>query len=223
MVRFYSCFISVWKLRRLSALYLKAKYFQIRAWYKISAAQHFLCHICYVLVLGMSGTVQNMVRQRLAKVCRAAYVAPKPTHIIKVPLKICKLSMHRYQLWHRMVRLSTWPQCLLNEPWTGVSWWRLDLSAWWIFNFIFVDAPLRVSQVFLSPCRDFNCSIAALLNFCLVYRDFSEMMNSSISFQFDVEENYFQIIKQIALVISHSVEPLLIFASKVLLSGVLSV
>lgn len=83
MVRFYSCFISVWKLRRLSALYLKAKYFQIRAWYKISAAQHFLCHICYVLVLGMSGTVQNMVWQRLAKVCRAAYVAPKPTHIIK--------------------------------------------------------------------------------------------------------------------------------------------
>lgn len=81
-----------------------------------------------------------------------------------------------------------------------------------------MDAPLRVSQVFLSPCRDFNCSIAALLNFCLVYRDFSEMMNSSISFQFDVEENYFQIIKQIALVISHSVEPLLIFASKVLLS-----
>lgn len=49
------------------------------------------------------------------------------------------------------------------------------------------------------------------------------MMTSSISFQFDVEENYFQIIKQIALVISHSVEPLLIFASKVLLSGVLSV
>lgn len=83
MVRFYSCFISVWKLRRFSALYLKAKYFQILAWYKISAAQHFLCHIFYVLMLGMSGNVQNMVWQRLAKVCKAAYVASKPTHISK--------------------------------------------------------------------------------------------------------------------------------------------